>query len=200
MLTHSRSTGCEAGGHGLGSSPPLHALLPRVLALSPTLKAFNPSGLAPPVLGAGGLSGGRSLAALLTLGAHGGILGTRLLLTPEAAYNDAQKSVLLKAGPGDTKRTMAFDEARGTLGWPAGVDGRGVVNETLRAYEAQEGTPEQRRERYSAAEKLGNEARIVTWAGSGVGLMNVIKPAAEVVREVTQDAIEAIQGAQKLLA
>ncbi|PWN41970.1 NPD-domain-containing protein [Ceraceosorus guamensis] len=191
--------GCEAGGHGLGSSPPLHAQLPRIAALLPTLKPGNSRGEVPPLLGAGGLSDGRSLASILALGADGGVLGTRLLLTPEAAYSDAQKQVLLKASSTETKRTMAFDEARGTLGWPEGVDGRGVINATVQAYESQEGDAESRRRRYKQAEGEGDEKRIVTWAGTGVGNMNVIKPAREVIQEVGNDALKTIEALSQTL-
>ena len=167
--------------------------MPRVLSQLPQWRASNPSGQTPVLLGAGGLSSGRSLAALLALGAHGGVLGTRLLLTPEAAYSDAQKNVLLKASSAETRRTMAFDEARNTLGWPTGVDGRGVVNATVHAYDKGEGDTASRQKRYKEAEAQGDEARIVTWAGTGVGLMTEIKPAKDVIEEVGRDAAEAVR-------
>ncbi|UZJ56229.1 hypothetical protein CBS101457_005549 [Exobasidium rhododendri] len=186
--------GNEAGGHGMGSSPPLSAALPllssRLAAFSPS----NPSGTRPALLGAGGIMTGSQLAAVLSQGADGIVLGTRMLLTPESEYSEAQKKLLQKAGTASTKRTRAFDEARGTLGWPEGVDGRGIINETVKDYEAGVGkTAEKRQERYKEAEGSGDQSRIVTWAGTGIGLVQEIKPAAEVVEEVTRDAIEAIK-------
>jgi len=80
------------------------------------------------VLAAGGLATGTQVAAALALGASGAVLGTRFLLTPESFYTDAQKKALAGANSSSTIRTMAFDYARNTLGWPDGVDGRGLRN------------------------------------------------------------------------
>lgn len=82
----------------------------------------------PAVIGAGGLATGRHVAELLGLGAAGAVLGTRFLLTPESLYSDAHKQALVAAGSSSSVRSMAFDQARGTLGWPSGVNGRGLHN------------------------------------------------------------------------
>lgn len=144
------------------------------------------------MLGAGGLHSGASLAAVLALGGDGAVFGTRFLFTPEALYSDEQKKMLLEAKEGQTKRTMAFDEARGTLGWPDGVDGRGIVNQTVYDFEAGTGDPEKRRQRYGEAEKAGDTTRIVTWAGSGVGNVSRLLPAGEVVEELHNEATSEI--------
>lgn len=192
--------GHEAGGHGMGSSAPLAAVLPLLSSQMATYAASNPSGVKPALLGAGGIMTGSHLAAVLAQGADGVVLGTRMLLTPEADYSDAQKALLLHAGTASTKRTRAFDEARGTLGWPEGVDGRGVINETVEDYEAGiGGSAEQRQARYKQAESEQDKSRIVTWAGTGIGLVREIKPAAEVVDEVTREAIAVIQRLQGCL-
>ena len=81
-----------------------------------------------PVLVAGGLANGSQLAGMLAMGAAGAVYGTRFLLAPESKYNDSQRAALLAASSSSTARTMAFDHARSTLGWPAGVDGRGLRN------------------------------------------------------------------------
>lgn len=114
-------------------------------------------------------------------------------MTPEAAYTPEQKQILTDADESRTKRTMAFDEARGTMGWPKGVDGRGVVNETVHDYERGLGDSESRRERYGEAVKEKDTKRIVTWAGTGVGNVSKIMPAAEVVQEIEKEAIEAVE-------
>ncbi len=185
-------TGGEAGGHGLAASPPLPVLLPQVLRYLSSSKESN----APILLGAGGLSDGTSLAATLALGAQGGIFGTRYLLTPQAHFTDAQKKILVE-NSGETLRTMAFDEARGTTGWPAGVDGRGIYNDTVADYEKGLGDEQSRRNTYDEAAKKGDEKRIVTWAGTGVGNMNEILDAADLTRQLgeeTRRAIERLQG------
>lgn len=186
--------GHEAGGHGMGSSPPLSASLP---LLSQKLSSFapsNPSGMKPVLLGAGGIMNGSQLAAVMAQGADGAVFGTRFLFTPEAEYSEAQKKLLLEAGTASTKRTHAFDEARGTLGWPQGVDGRGIINDTVKDYESGAGqSVEQRQQRYKEADSQNDKDRIVTWAGTGVGLTREIKAAVEVVEEVTKEAIESIK-------
>ena len=115
------SQGNEAGGHGLGSALPLLTLFPLVSSLWP------PAG-GPPLLAAGGLANGAHVAALLALGASGAVLGTRFLLSPESLYTPVQRRALLAADSTQSVRTMAFDYARNTLGWPAGIDGRALKN------------------------------------------------------------------------
>jgi len=82
----------------------------------------------PAVIGAGGLATGGHVAELLGLGAAGAVLGTRFLLTPESLYSDAHKQALVAAVSSSSVRSMAFDQVRGTLGWPSGVNGRGLHN------------------------------------------------------------------------
>lgn len=186
--------GSEAGGHGMGSSPPLSAALPLLASRLSSFKATNPSGVRPALLGAGGIMTGSQLAATLAQGADGVVLGTRFLFTPEAQYSDAQKKLLQEAGTASTKRTIAFDEARGTLGWPQGVDGRGIINDTVTDFDSGKGgSMKERQKRYKEAENQGDKSRIVTWAGTGVGLTSEIKPAVEIVEEMTREAIESIK-------
>ncbi|SJX62027.1 uncharacterized protein SRS1_10656 [Sporisorium reilianum f. sp. reilianum] len=199
--------GCEAGGHGHSQAPPLSALLADVLKRLPSLKPNNAAGTTPPVLGAGGLADGRSLAALLAAGCAGGVYGTRFVLTPESTYSQLQKEELVRAKGSATLRTFAFDDARGTLGWPQGTDGRGLRNTTVEEYErdlqeqvkAGKEDPEgarRRMERYKQAAKENDTDRIVIWSGTGVGAMDAIVPAQQVVQEITREAIEALSRAQ----
>ena len=82
----------------------------------------------PPILGAGGIVNGAQVASILALGASGAVLGTRFLLSPESLYSNVQRQALIAAPTGSSVRTMAFDQARNTLGWPKGIDGRGLRN------------------------------------------------------------------------
>jgi nitronate monooxygenase len=186
-------TGGEAGGHGLADAPPLPALLAEVK------RNFAAKGIKPlpPLLGAGGLSDGASLASIMALGAAGGVFGTRYLLTPQAQYTDKQKKILLES-TGETLRTMAFDEARGTTGWPKGVDGRGVFNQTVVDYDAGH-DEESRRKRYEQAAKEQDSDRIVTWSGTGVGNMNDIIDAADLTQKLTAEAKEAIESLRSVI-
>ncbi|KAG6849291.1 hypothetical protein H0H93_009721 [Arthromyces matolae] len=160
--------GIEAGGHGSGSAPPLLTLLSEILSSIPRD--------GPPVLGAGGVVNGAQVASLLALGASGVVLGTRFLVSPESLYSNSQREALIAAPTGSSIRTMAFDQARNTLGWPLGVDGRGLRNRTVDDFESGTGTEELRR-KYAEGVKTDDIDRIVTWAGASVGLLHAIHPA-----------------------
>jgi nitronate monooxygenase len=185
-------SGIEAGGHGNGSSPPLSTLLPHIARLLPTYQPLKRE-VRPLVLGAGGLSAGSHLVSCLALGAVGAVYGTRFLLTPESCYPEPRKQILLEAGEGSTIRSMAFDEARNTLDWPPGVNGRGIRNETVDDYEAGLSDEAGRQDTYSRAEKKGDANRLIVWAGTGVGNMNKISPAGQVVRELEQEALQSME-------
>ena len=59
-----------------------------------------------PVIGGGGVSDGRGLAAVLALGAEAAIIGTRLLMTREAPIHDNIKQALVCASELDTMLVM----------------------------------------------------------------------------------------------
>ncbi|KAF7973637.1 hypothetical protein HWV62_14708 [Athelia sp. TMB] len=182
--------GNESGGHGYGAAPTLFTLLSSIIALS------KEDG--PPILGAGGLANGAHVASLLTLGADGAVLGTRFLLTPESLYTDAQRKALLSATDSSTKRTMSFDTARGTLGWPRGVDGRALYNATIEDFDKGVGI-EEVKAKFLAGVAQGDPDRMLVWAGTGVGLMSEIKPAKDVVEEIHRDIIERLRISSRLV-
>lgn len=73
------------------------------------------------------------------------------------------------------------------------MDGRGIYNETVKDYQNGKGSQEDRRTQYKNAEGKGDVQRIITWAGTGVGNMDVIKPAADVVKEIEDGVVEGLQ-------
>lgn len=162
-------SGIESGGHGSASAPPVMNLVPQVLS------ALPPSG-APPVLAAGGLSSGAHLAAFLTLGAAGAVVGTRFLVAEESQYSDTQKRAIIAAKSGSTVRSYVFDQLRGTTGWPAGVDGRGLAIPSVAAVESGVDIT-QIKEEVAEGTKRGDLHSVIAWAGTGVGQLNVLQPA-----------------------
>ena len=74
-------------------------------------------------------------------------------------------------------RTTAFDLVRGTLGWPSGIDGRGLRNQLVKDVENGVDLAEIR-QFYSQAVKEDNPDGMVVWSGTGIGLVNEIKTAA----------------------
>lgn len=197
VLDHTFSTesslsfpGIEAGGHGNRSSPPLSTLLPVIAKSLPTYKPLFPS-TRPLLLGAGGLSTGSHLTSLLSLGADGAVFGTRFLATEESLFGPLQKQVVIGASAEDSVRSMAFDEARNTLDWPEGVDGRGVWNSTVEEYDKGLGDKASRQRRYNEAVEEADADRLIVWAGTGVGESRKIDKAEDVVRALEREAVEA---------
>jgi len=101
---------------------------------------------------------------------------------------------LLDAGVNSTVRTMAFDVARGTLGWPSGVDGRALRNHTVEDYDQGRDLDAIRQEFRQATQK-GDRNRMLVWAGTGVGLMKDIIPAKDILAELHQQCVEHLRSA-----
>jgi len=181
--------GIEAGGHGGSDSPPLLSLLQAVIQAVPAD--------GPLIVAAGGISTGSQIAALLTMGAAGVVLGTRFLFTTECTYSDAQKEILLQAGLNSTVRTLAFDEVGRTMGWPPKHNGRAIVNQVIG--DVEDGLDlEQRLEKFDQSAASGDSSRLVVWAGVGVGLTNKITNAADIVLELQNDMFKALDLASGL--
>jgi nitronate monooxygenase len=104
--------GTEAGGHT--GTMTLLPLLAAVAARHPSV----------PLLAAGGVGDGRTLAAALVAGANGAWLGTAFLATNEAIeIGDGHKQAIVASDGGDTVFTHAYDIASGRP-WPAGIGER----------------------------------------------------------------------------
>ncbi|MFY7929440.1 MAG: nitronate monooxygenase, partial [Oligoflexus sp.] len=102
--------GSEAGGHGRDARG-LMSFLPELQDL---IAARSPETL---LIGAGGIADGRGLAAALTLGADGVMIGTRLWATSEAVVDEAMIVKALGADGDSTIRTRVYDILKGR-GWP----------------------------------------------------------------------------------
>ncbi|KAL9095602.1 MAG: hypothetical protein Q9165_002034 [Trypethelium subeluteriae] len=207
--------GVDAGGHGLTHGAGLLPLLPEVVdavmrlcsaSASPSASSSSSSSppspiRAPAFIAAGGVLDGRTLAASLVLGAHGAVLGTALLASPEANITQGYRDAVVSAADGGqtTRRTGLYDVLRGTTEWPARYGGRGVLNRSWE--DAEQGMDvednkrlyrevESRSKRDEGAEGwAAGSGRLTTYAGSGVGLLREGKEAGEVVREVREEAI-----------
>ncbi|THH32392.1 hypothetical protein EUX98_g1811 [Antrodiella citrinella] len=181
--------GSQAGGHGSAHGPPLQELFASIVDAIPENR--------PPILVAGGLSNGSQVAEYLAKGADGAVLGTRFLLTPESTYTPGQKNALVAAKSNSTVRSVKFDEARNTKGWPEGTDGRGLVNALTNGFQgnAREINMDILREKVKEATAKDDPEWMVTWAGLGVGDMNEIKGAQPVERatETVSDILKYLE-------
>ncbi|MCY3631472.1 MAG: nitronate monooxygenase family protein [bacterium] len=178
--------GYEAGGHTgeVGSM----VLIPEVVdAVAPV-----------PVLGAGGIGRGRQMAAAMALGAQGAWCGSVWLTTEEAETHPAVKQKFLAAGSSDTERSRTI------TGKPARMLRSAWTEEWNRSDTPDPlpmplqimltGEPRRRIDRVahhpgSGAEKLTNY-----FVGQIVGSMNQSLPARQVVYNLVEEFIEAVEG------
>jgi nitronate monooxygenase len=161
--------GNEAGGHT------------GTMGMLPLLTGLAEAHPDVPLLAAGGIANGRTLAAALVAGADGAWLGTAFLATPEAIeIDDDHRAAIVASDGGDTVFTRAYDITSG-LPWPSAIGERvqrdaftdewAGRDEELRARRA-DVTPPSRPALY------GQSARFV----------DAVRPAAEVVERIIADA------------
>jgi len=150
------------------------------------------------VLAAGGLSSGAHLAAFLTLGAGGAVVGTRFLLAEESLYSDVQKRAVIAAKSGSAVRSYIFDQLRDTTGWPAGVDGRALAMPAVAAVETGADITRTKEEVAEGA-KRGDVHSVIAWAGTGVGQVDRPQPAKEIVRELHEAAVAHLKASSALV-
>lgn len=183
--------GWEAGGHVRGTV----STMPLIPAVVDAVKGR-------PVIAAGGIADGRGLAAALALGASGALIGSRFLASEEVTIHAEYQQRLLAATENDT----AFFDDLFDVGWP-NAPHRVLRNSTVMNWEAA-GRPrsgkrpnegqviatEPGREivRYASytprSYTIGDIEALPMWAGQSVGLIHQIQPAAEIVREIHENA------------
>ena len=194
--------GSDAGGHGLARSAGLLTVLPEVR------DALVEAGLGDVmVVGSGGVTDGRAVAAALALGADGVVMGTRFLAATETNLHPNWRAELLEAKDGGqrTVKSMLFDELRGPSIWPEGYDGRGLANASSADFESGVGIDEVRKLFAEASQEtdggfgLGGKGRAAMWAGTGVGLVKKEQSAVEIVEEVRNGAQRALEDARARL-
>ena len=171
--------GCEAGGH-MGPLP-LWTLLPEVVRIAG----------ARPTLAAGGIVDGQGLAAALSFGASGVLMGTRFLATPESPVWPEHKQALLDAGIGDTVATLVWDLLWGEV-WPGGIRTRSLKNAMTDRWHGQEAALradlDAERGVLAGAEARRDLSIMPLLAGEGAGRIREILPAADIVRNVVREA------------
>jgi len=139
-----------------------------------------------PVIGGGGVVNGRTLLAVLALGAQGAIIGTRLMLSDECPLHDNVKQALLQATELDTDvimRSVGFahrvwmnDASRKA----AEVEARGGGIEDLYPHVSGDAA----RTMYETGDTtLGSIA-----CSQGIGLVHEIMPVARIIEEMVNEA------------
>ena len=182
--------GGEAGGHGM-TVRSTFTLVPDVVDLA---AQHSPETL---VLAAGGVVDGRGLAAALTLGADGALVGTRFWASPEALVSPRAQQRALRASGDDTYRTRVYDVVR-RLDWPPQYNERTLSNPFVDGWHGNE--PEllsslddavSTFETAVAAEDFDVAAIFV---GEAIGRIDKIRPAADIVAEMAAEAYRILNG------
>ncbi len=184
--------GTEAGGH-CGEVSTL-VLIPEVLEAISDI----PGGKDVPVLAAGGIVTGRQMAACVALGAAGAWTGSVWLTTDEAETAPHTKQKMLTASSRDTVRSAGRTgkpsrqlRSDWTDAWAPNPNGRQPLPLPLQAMVAE---PALRRiDKLAETGHPGAQALSTYFVGQGVGLMNKIKPAREVVLEFIEDYVAAAE-------
>jgi NAD(P)H-dependent flavin oxidoreductase YrpB (nitropropane dioxygenase family) len=177
--------GVEAGGHVRGTSPVM-TLLGEVI-----------SAVDVPVLAAGGIGTGRAMAAALAAGADGVRVGTRFVAATEAAAHPEYVAALIASQAEDTIYTTAFSR-----NWPDAPHRvlRSCVTaaeaffqgDTVGEMTALDGTrmPALRLAAFGVDKTAtGTIAAMALFAGTSVGAVTQVEPAAEILRKLVDECV-----------
>jgi nitronate monooxygenase len=176
--------GNEAGGHT--GQMNLLPFLARILDAFPDV----------PVMAAGGIASGRTLAGALAAGADGAWVGTALLATPEAVeVSHEHKQRIVGSDGEDTVFTAVFDiveEQVFGIKWPAGIASRAHRNRFADQWHGREQELRSRLDElvpaYAQALQQRDPDTIAVLMGQSAAFVDAIRPAADVLRSIGNDA------------
>ena len=171
--------GTEAGGH-TGRIGTL-SLVPQVVdCVSPI-----------PVVAAGGIGDGRTLAAALALGAIGAWIGTAFLVASESSFTKEQKERLLAADEERARITTMF------TGKTCRAQRNPIAEEWEKAGFKSLGMPLQSflvADMIASVEKGDKPELFFLPSGQIAGMLKEVRPAKEIVDDVVKGAIEILSG------
>jgi NAD(P)H-dependent flavin oxidoreductase YrpB (nitropropane dioxygenase family) len=154
------------------------------------------SAVAPvPVLAAGGIADGRGFAAALALGADGVLLGTRFLAAVESPIHANLKQAIVDSDGHDTVLTEIADIARGHV-WP-GAMARAKRNAFIERWSGREWTLRQHQSEAAKActeaMRNGDADNAPLLFGQDAGLIDSIKPVADIIAGMVAEADEIVR-------
>jgi nitronate monooxygenase len=177
-----------AGGHAGPISP---------LVLIPYLKHH----LKIPIVAAGGIATGEQMAAAILLGASAVQIGTRFIASTEAKVDQSYKDAIIKAEPEDIVMTNKISGTPAAVIRTPYIDKVGLELNSIEKFLL--GHPRTKKymkmiRSYIGAQALEKAVSGTTWkevwsAGQGVGLIDEVMPAKEIIEMLSRQYFEAIQ-------
>ena len=187
--------GSEAGGHNYGE-------LPLVQAIKAVRERI---GSEPMLLAAGGISDGADIARVVSLGADGVMLGSRLVASAEANAHDAYKAALVASDGSNTVRTSIFGREM-----PFFNPVRAIANDIVREWHGREDDLPPASDGFPAIGKIeilsrtipirqldsiiptraaqGDIGGMMLLAGEGIGKIQSVEPVASLISKIMADA------------
>lgn len=179
-----------AGGHAGPISP---------LVLIPFLKRH----LRIPIIAAGGIATGEQVAAALVLGASGVQIGTRFIASTEAKVEPAYKNAIINSDPEDIVMTLKISGTPAAVIKTPYIEKAGTdlnpMEKLLYRYPRTKKYMKLVRT-YIGAKALEKAVVAPTWkevwsAGQGVGLIDDVIPAAQIVERLVEEYHAAVKQA-----
>jgi len=186
---------CAQGGEGGGHTGDVATsiLIPSVVDVA--RQYTSPlTGKPATVVAAGGVSNGRSLAAMLSYGAVGVWVGTRFVASEEAGCSQLHKEAVVSAAFEDTLRTLVVS------GRPLRVR----MNDYIKSWEVDR--PEEVKKLCESGvvplqQDMDNDkdVDIPFLMGQVAGFIDKIQPAKEIMQEMVSECVEVLQSQQSYL-
>jgi NAD(P)H-dependent flavin oxidoreductase YrpB (nitropropane dioxygenase family) len=181
--------GTEAGGH-CGEVSTL-VLVPEVI------KAIKPIREVP-VLAAGGIMNGRQMAACMAMGAAGAWTGSVWLATVESETSEIFREKMIEASSRDAVRTRCRTgkparqlRSAWTEAWERDPTSPGPLPMPLMSLVSE--NPLRQAERAAAAGNPKARELVTYFVGQGVGLIDSVRSAGQVVQDFKAEFLEAIE-------
>jgi enoyl-[acyl-carrier protein] reductase II len=141
-----------------------------------------------PIIAAGGICDGRSMAAAFVLGAEGVQMGTRMVSAAESPVHDNWKQLICTSTEGDTlllnrHSPPAFRVLRTVFSERAEHDDRAVIPSLEAVHDLYFG---------------GNLEASFAFSGQVAGRIDVVKPVEEIITGTIEDCVATLRAAPEL--
>jgi len=188
--------GSEAGGHS--GYRGLFTLVPEA---ADYLAKHSPDTV---LVAAGGVGDGRGLAAALTLGADGVLVGTRFVACQESEAPEGFRQAIIRADGDATMKSISVDVVRKRY-WPnpefvLRVLKNGFVSRWHGRESELETAIDVEHDRFWAAFKAGDAENSGVLMGEVSGIIHDAPPAAQIVRDMVAQACEVLGSRSRCVA